>query len=90
MAHKKHKRTRAWWRRKKTVRRLLAGAVVAGAVVALAVGFFLSRGGGHEAEQNLAFTAPSFDLPTIAGDDVSLADHRDQHALLLYFNEGMG
>ena len=90
MAHEKSKRAPRWWRRKKTVRRLLAGAVLAGIAAVVLVGVYLGRGGGDETEQNLAFTAPSFNLPTIAGDDVSLADHRDQQALLLYFNEGMG
>ena len=61
----------------------------------LVVGIFAwlvvrGEGGGSGTGQYLQEPAPDFTLPTIAGDQVSLADHVGRHNLLLYFNEGIG
>jgi hypothetical protein len=45
---------------------------------------------GQETEQNVSGPAPAFALPTVTGDEFVSADHVGQHALLLYFNEGVG
>ncbi len=87
---KKRKAARPWWRKPKVLRRVamaLAAAVVvaAGAWLVLA-----SEGGDGGPKQYLREPAPPFTLPTIAGEQVSLADHAGRHAVLLYFNEGMG
>ena len=91
MARRKHKSGQPWWRRRKVVRRLAMAAaalVVAAGLTAWAV---VPRGGdGGGQTQYLLEKAPLFSLPTIAGQQVSLADHLGQHPLLLYFNEGMG
>ena len=92
MARKKHRPPRQpWWRRKKLRRQLLVVASLA-----LAVGLFglvaVYFGGrsGQETEQNVSGPAPAFTLPTVTGDEFVSADHVGQHALLLYFNEGVG
>ena len=90
MAKKKHKATgRPWWRRGKVLRRL---AIVGAAAVVIAGFAWLAAkpGGDGGPKEYLREPAPPFTLPTIAGEQVSLADHLGKHALLLYFNEGMG
>jgi len=73
------------------VRRLAlvaAALVVAAGLTAWAV---LPRGGdGGGQNQYLREKAPLFSLPTVAGQQVSLAGHLGRHNLLLFFNEGIG
>ncbi|MBI2912915.1 MAG: peroxiredoxin family protein [Chloroflexi bacterium] len=90
MVKRKRKSGEPWWRKRKVVRRLalLAGALVAAA--GLTAWALVPRGGGGGDTQYLREPAPPFTLPTIAGDEVSLADHLGQHNLLLFFNEGIG
>ena len=92
MARKKLRpRRQPWWQRKKVRRRLLvlASLVVAVGLFGLVAVYFGGRG-NDETEQNVAGAAPAFTLPTVAGDEFVSADHVGQHALLLYFNEGVG
>jgi len=92
MARKKLRpRRQPWWQRKKVRRRLLvlASLVVAVGLFGLVAVYFGGRG-NHETEQNVSGAAPAFTLPTVAGDEFVSADHVGQHALLLYFNEGVG
>ncbi len=89
MVRKKRKAGNRWWRRRKTQRRLAVAASLLVAVVGLA--WFVMQGAG-DSEPEVYFTepAPLFTLPTVAGDEFSLAEHRGQHNVLLYFNEGLG
>jgi len=94
MARKKQRpRRQPWWRRRKVHRQLvvLAVVVVGVAVLGWVAVYFGGRGNDQEATpQNVSGQAPSFTLPTIAGDEFASAGHLGQHALLLYFNEGVG
>ncbi len=92
MPRKKRRESRPWWRKRGVVRRITITGSLA-AAVALVVWIFASFGGGGEGNttsQDLAKPAPSFTLPTVAGDEVSLADYLGQDVVLLYFNEGVG
>ncbi len=64
------------------------------ASLALAIGiiaWLVVQGGGDSGpKQYLVEPAPPFTLPTIAGEEFSLADHEGRHNIFLYFNEGMG
>jgi len=94
MARKKHgPRRQPWWQRRKVRRQLivLASLVVAVGLFSLLAVYFGGRGNDQETtQQNVSGPAPSFTLPTIAGDEFASANHLGQHALLLYFNEGVG
>ena len=90
MARKRRKSGHPWWRQRKWQRRFVVLAAVAAAVGVFLVVAALIGGGGKEPTQNVSGPAPPFSLPTTGGDQVSLADHAGQHALLLYFNEGVG
>jgi hypothetical protein len=93
MARKKDRpRRQPWWQRRKVRRQLmvLAALVWALALFGLAAVYFGGRGNHHETAQNVSGPAPAFSLPTTAGDEFVSADHLGQHALLLYFNEGVG
>ena len=90
MVKGKHKGGQPWWRKAKTLRRLAIAASLA-----LVIGLFAwlvvrGEGGGGGSGEYLREPAPAFTLPTIAGEQVSLADHLGRHNLLLYFNEGIG
>ena len=89
MAKRRRKGGQPWWRKAKTLRRLAIAASLA-----LVIGLFawlVVRGeGGSGTGEYLREPAPAFTLPTIAGDQVSLADYVGRHNLLLYFNEGIG
>ena len=88
MARKKRKAGYPWWRRR-TQQRLAVAASLALAVGLIA--WLVLRGGGDSGpEEYFVEPAQPFTLPTVAGEEVSLADYLDRHALLLYFNEGMG
>jgi cytochrome oxidase Cu insertion factor (SCO1/SenC/PrrC family) len=67
-------------------------AVAASLVVAIGViGWLVVRGGDDSGpKQYLTETASPFTLPTVSGEEVSLADHLGRHNVLLYFNEGTG
>jgi len=91
MKKKKLRSARPWWRRRRTLQSLalLTSTVV---VVGLIV-WLLARGGGGGSsgpKQYLKEPAPPFTLPTIAGEQVSSADHRGRHNVLMFFNEGLG
>ena len=93
MARKKGaSRRQPWWQRRRVRRRLtvLASLVaVVGLFGLLAV--YVGGRGDHEAQQqNVSGPAPAFTLPTLGGGEFVSADHLGQHALLLYFNEGVG
>ena len=92
-ARKKGRQRRPWWRKRKLRRRLI-GATVTLVVIGL-FGLLAIYIGGLEPEvepvgQSLNEPAPAFALPTVDEDVFSSADHVGQHALLLFFNEGMG
>ncbi len=89
MALKQRKARNRWWRRRETQRRLAVAASLAAALGVLAW-FVIQSSGGGEPEVYLTEPAPLFTLPTVAGDEFSLADHRGKHNVLLYFNEGIG
>lgn len=69
-----------------------AAVLVTAAAIIVLVVLAAVRGGGEGGgtRQELSEAAPPFTLPTVTGEEVASADHRGQHALLLYFNEGMG
>ncbi len=89
MARKKRKGGQPWWRKRRVQRRL---AVVASLALAIGViAWLVVRGGGDSGpKQYLVEPAPPFTLPTVAGEEFSLTDHLGQHAMLLFFNEGIG
>ena len=89
MARKKRKAGHPWWRRKRPLRRIAVAASLALAIGLIA--WLVVRGGGHEGQPEF-FVEPAtpFTLPTVAGEEFSLADHLGRHNVLLYFNEGMG
>ena len=90
MTRRKRNTRQLWWRRRRPLRRL-ALAAFAAVVTGFLVWLVVARGGGSDGTgEYLREQAPPFSLPTIAGDQVSLGDHVGRHALLLYFNEGMG
>ena len=90
MVKAKRKGSRPWWRKPGTIRSLVLTASLAVVIGVLA--WLVVRGGGSESgpKEYLREPAPAFSLPTIAGEQVSLADHLGRHNLLLYFNEGIG
>ena len=93
MARKKQRPRRPpWWQRKKVRRRLtvFASLVVAVGLFGVVAVYFGSRSNHEATTQNVSGPAPAFTLPTIAGDEFVSADHLGKHALLLYFNEGVG
>ncbi len=89
MARKKRKKRHGWWQRRKTQRRLAATASLVVGIGVLA--WFVAQSVG-DSEPEVYFTepAPLFTLPTVAGDEFSLVEHRGQHNVLLYFSEGVG
>lgn len=89
MARKKRKAGRRWWRRRKTQRRLAVAASLLAAVAVLSW-FVMQSAGNTEPEVYLTEPAPPFTLPTVAGEEFSLMEHRGQHNVLLYFSEGVG
>ncbi len=89
MAGKKRKRGQPWWRKRRVQRRL---AVVASLALAIGIiALLVVRGGGDSGPKEF-FVEPAtpFTLPTVAGEEFSLADHEGRHNIFLYFNEGMG
>ncbi len=89
MALKERRARNRWWRRKKTQRRLAMAASLVAAVGVLAW-FVMQSAGDSEPEVYFTESAPLFTLPTVAGDEFSLTEHRGQHNILLFFNEGLG
>ncbi len=87
---KKRRKMHPWWRRGRTWISVALSALLAAAVAGPAVWLLAGTGGDASPPQYLDEPAPPFTLPTIAGDDVSPADHEGRHNLLLFFNEGMG
>ena len=89
MARKKRKAGYPWWRRRRTQQRLAVAASLALAIGIIA--WLVMRGGGDSGpEEYFVEPALPFTVATIADEEFSLADHRDRHVLLLYFNEGTG
>lgn len=89
MVKGKHKGGQPWWRKPRTIRSLALAASLA--VVIGVFAWLVVRGEGEGGpKEYLREPAPAFTLPTIAGEQVSLADHLGRHNLLLFFNEGMG
>ncbi len=89
MPGKKRKAGLSWWRRKKTLRWL---AAVASLTVAVGVLAWFVVQGASDSDSGVYLTepAPSFTLPTVAGEEFSLGEHRGRHNILLYFSEGVG
>ena len=85
----KKRKTRRWWRKTKTLRRL---AVLVLSLFLLGGGawYVLASGSSGEPKQFLQEPAPAFSLPTTDSGSVVFSDHLGKHNLLLYFNEGMG
>ena len=89
MTKKTQKGRQPWWQRRRVQRRLAAVASLALAIGTIA--WLVARGGGDSGpKQYFVEPASTFTLPTIAGDEVSLADHLGRHNALLYFSEGIG
>ena len=89
MVKGKHRGSQPWWLKRRTQRRLALAASLAVVIGVLA--WLVVRGEGEGGPREyLREPAPDFTLPTIAGEQVSLADHLGRHNLLLYFNEGLG
>ena len=79
----------AWRRRVKTLRRF--GIAIAVTFLLAAAGwYFLAASTEHEQPIYMTEAAPNLTLETTAGDEFVLSQHRDEHNVLLYFNEGMG
>ncbi len=89
MPRNKRKKRQRWWRRRKTQQRLAVAASLLAAVGVLAW-FVIQSAGDSEPEVYFTEPAPLFTLPTVAGDEFSLVEHRGQHNILLYFSEGVG
>ena len=78
----------AWQRRARSARRV---AISLGVLLLLAgVGWYFLVSGDEEQAVYLTDPAPAFALETISGEEFTSSEHRGQHNLLLYFNEGMG
>ncbi len=89
MQSKKRKAGLRWWRRKKTLQRLAVVASLA-AVVGVFAWLVVQGSGDSEPDAYLTESASPFTLPTVAGEEFSLAEHSGRHNILLYFNEGLG
>lgn len=91
---KKHPKGRPWWRRGRTWLSVALSALLVASVAGLVAGLTLWLVAGRWSDasppQYLDEPAPPFTLPTVDGDQISLADHKGRHNLLLFFNEGMG
>lgn len=90
MATKKKNRDRKpWWLKPKNRLWLLAsgGAVL---LAAAAIWYAGGQGGQESSAKVFLEPAPPFSLPTISGEQFVSRDHIGQHALLLFFNEGIG
>ena len=87
---KRKRKARRWWTKPKVVRRVVIGLLTTGLLAAGGLWFALFSGGGHDAGTYLVQPAPAFTLPAITGEKFVSSEHRGQHNLLLYFNEGMG
>ncbi len=91
---RKHSQKPPWWRSGRNwVSVGLTGGIVAavlGVVVWIVLGIIGGSGGGDGEIVYFGEPAAPFTLPTTDGDDVTLADHKGQHNVLLFFNEGEG
>lgn len=95
MAKRKRKLKHPWWRRRRLWRQIGLAAFLPAVAIAVGLGIWLAaQGGGTGGESGqepyLTEPAPAFTLPTLTGEQVSLADHLGRHNLLLFFNEGVG
>ncbi|MEO6197368.1 MAG: redoxin domain-containing protein [Dehalococcoidia bacterium] len=79
----------AWRRRAKALRR--AGMAIAVTFLLAIVGwYFLAGTTEHGQPVQMTEVAPNLTLDTINGDKLVLSQHRDEHNVLLFFNEGIG
>ena len=86
---KKHIARSAWRRRARVLRR--AGiAVVVTFLLAIVAWYFVAANSDHEQPVYMTEVAPNLTLETTEGDEFVMSEHRAEHNLLLYFNEGMG
>lgn len=95
MAKRKRKQKQPRWRRREPWPQIGLAASLLAVAIAVGLGIWLAaRGGGTEGDRGqepyLTEAAPAFTLPTLTGEEVSLADHLGRHNLLLFFNEGVG
>ena len=86
---KKLRTRRPWWRRGRTWISVALSTLLAAAVAGPIVWLLAGTGGDASPPEYLDEPAPPFTLPTITGDQVSLADHEGRHNVLLFFNEGL-
>ncbi len=88
-AKKKNKSRKPWWLRPKSWPWLVASG---GAALLIAAALWYTAGQGGEEGSAKVFLepAPPFSLPTTSGQQFVSRDHIGQHALLLFFNEGIG
>lgn len=88
MTAKKKRKQQPW---RKTARLLRRIGIVALLLLLGGLGvWFVVRGGDKGEPVYWMEGAKPFALPTIDGGETTLAEHRGQHNVLLYFNEGMG
>ena len=85
----KKRKTRPWWQKPRTVRRL-AILVFSLFLVGGGAWYVLAAGSSSEPKQFLQEPAPAFSLPITDSGSVVSSDYLGKHNLLLYFNEGMG
>jgi len=86
---KKFRTKRPWWRRGRTWFGVALTALLAAAIAGPIVWLLAGMGGDASPPQYLDEPAPPFTLPTITGEQFSLADHEGRHNVLIFFNEGM-
>ncbi len=87
MSNKKRK-TRPWWQKPGTLRRL---AILVFSLFLVGGGaWYVLSAGESEPKQLVQVPAPAFSLPTIDSGSIVSSDLVGKHNLLLYFNEGMG
>ena len=87
---KKIRIKRPWWRRGRTCISVALSTLLAAAVAGPIVWLLAGAGGDTSPPpQYLDEPAPPFTLPTITGEQFSLADHEGRHNVLIFFNEGM-
>ncbi len=90
MKKSKKRIEKAVWRRRLRTLRRSGIAIVVIFLAAVAGWYFLMTGNEQAPEVFMTEAAPDFTLETTSGEDFVMSQHRGEHNVLLYFNEGMG